>query len=99
VESMRKILQYDQRPLLRKLKDRLNDIDEETFVPARFFESACMSIDPDGNRIFCQDVSTSSEQFSISYDKLVIAVGGQVDTFDTPGVRENAIFLKACAAP
>jgi NADH dehydrogenase FAD-containing subunit len=32
--------------------------------------------------------------FELSYDKLVIAVGCYSQTFGTPGVRENALFLK-----
>lgn len=32
--------------------------------------------------------------FELGYDKLVIAVGCYSQTFKTPGVRENAFFLK-----
>ena len=32
--------------------------------------------------------------FNMRYDKLVIAVGCYSQTFDTPGVKENALFLK-----
>lgn len=32
--------------------------------------------------------------FDLKYDKLVIAVGAYLQTFNTPGVRENANFLK-----
>jgi len=32
--------------------------------------------------------------FELSYDKLVVAVGCYSQTFGTPGVRENALFLK-----
>lgn len=32
--------------------------------------------------------------FPISYDKLIISVGCYSQTFNTPGVRENALFLK-----
>jgi NADH dehydrogenase FAD-containing subunit len=32
--------------------------------------------------------------FDLAYDKLVIAVGCYSQTFGTPGVRENAFFLK-----
>lgn len=32
--------------------------------------------------------------FPIKYDKLVIAVGAYSQTFGTPGVKENALFLK-----
>ncbi|KAL9071036.1 MAG: hypothetical protein Q9157_005612 [Trypethelium eluteriae] len=32
--------------------------------------------------------------FTISYDKLIIAVGCYSQTFNTPGIKENALFLK-----
>lgn len=32
--------------------------------------------------------------FELGYDKLVIAVGCYNQTFGTPGVKENALFLK-----
>lgn len=35
--------------------------------------------------------------FEMSYDKLVISVGCYSQTFGTPGVRENALFLKDVA--
>ena len=34
------------------------------------------------------------ETIEVPYDKLVIAVGCNPQTFDTPGVKENALFLK-----
>lgn len=71
VESMRKLVQYESRPIQRKIKDRLfSDIDAENFETARFYESECMSIDPKSSRIFCRDVSTSDERFTMTYDKV-----------------------------
>jgi NADH:ubiquinone reductase (non-electrogenic) len=32
--------------------------------------------------------------FSLDYDFLVVSVGAQVNTFNTPGVKENCHFLK-----
>lgn len=32
--------------------------------------------------------------FDLKYDKLIIAVGAYTQTFNTPGVKENANFLK-----
>ncbi len=34
------------------------------------------------------------QPFALPYDKLVIAVGAYSQTFDTPGVKEHAFFLK-----
>ena len=38
--------------------------------------------------------SKKGEVFPLKYDKLVVAVGCYSQTFNTPGVRENAFFLK-----
>lgn len=35
-----------------------------------------------------------NNEFELEYDYLVIAVGAQVNTFNTPGVLENCHFLK-----
>lgn len=97
VEPMRKLIQYEARPLLRQLKDRSNGITEENFEVARFLESACTKIDPDQNCIFAQDISSVSgpcDAFRLDYDKLVIAVGATSNTFNVPGVKEHAMYLK-----
>ncbi|KAH1448017.1 hypothetical protein KXX58_005953, partial [Aspergillus fumigatus] len=36
----------------------------------------------------------AGETFTVPYDKLVVAVGTVTKTFNTPGVRENALFFK-----
>ncbi|KAB2580026.1 putative pyridine nucleotide-disulfide oxidoreductase protein [Lasiodiplodia theobromae] len=38
--------------------------------------------------------SKKGQLFDIKYDKLIISVGCYSQTFGTPGVRENALFLK-----
>lgn len=35
-----------------------------------------------------------NNEFSLEYDYLVIAVGAEVNTFNTPGVLEYCHFLK-----
>jgi len=35
-----------------------------------------------------------SDKFNVPYDKLVVAVGCYAQTFDIPGVKEHALFLK-----
>ena len=35
-----------------------------------------------------------SMELELSYDKLIVAVGAQPNTFGIPGVKENALFLK-----
>jgi len=39
-------------------------------------------------------VATKGNRFELEYDKLVVAVGCYSQTFGTPGVKENALFLK-----
>jgi NADH dehydrogenase FAD-containing subunit len=40
------------------------------------------------------DPEKKGRLFNLNYDKLVVAVGCYSQTFGTPGVRENALFLK-----
>lgn len=44
-----------------------------------------------------QSIKQKGQTFDLTYDKLVIAVGCYSQTFGTPGVRENAFFLKDVA--
>ncbi|TVY44222.1 putative NADH dehydrogenase [Lachnellula occidentalis] len=53
------------------------------------------------NSVTDRDASSTSTKpsgkgktFDLSYDKLVVAVGCYSQTFNTPGVRENAFFLR-----
>jgi len=100
VEPMRSLVQYSARPLTRKLKDRLKGRDgltAEAFEPARFMEVACTQIDAAASLVYCEDVSSvagSDSAFTLSYDRLVVAVGATSNTFNTPGVEEHALFLK-----
>ena len=64
---------------------------------SRFFEAEAVSVDADKKAVVCRDesdVQSASPEFALPYDKLVIAVGSPCNTFGTPGVRENAVFLK-----
>lgn len=56
-----------------------------------------MKIDATNKKISCQsnlENIVPGKEFSLDYDYLVIAVGAQVNTFNTPGVVENCHFLK-----
>ena len=58
-----------------------------------------MSIDPKAKRIACQSVfcegnSCEINDFEVSYDKVIMTVGAQTNTFGIPGVREYCCFLK-----
>lgn len=39
-------------------------------------------------------VTVSKDSFILDYDYLIVAVGAETNTFGTPGVKENAYFLK-----
>jgi NADH:ubiquinone reductase (non-electrogenic) len=60
----------------------------------KFLEAECFKIDSVGKKVHCRsDVGTSlngTGEFEVDYDYLVIAVGATVNTFNTPGVVENA---------
>ncbi len=63
----------------------------------RYKQAKASSIDFFQNRIECRDIF-KAHSFSLSYDKLVIAVGCKTNTFRTPGIAENeghfVFFLK-----
>ena len=41
------------------------------------------------------DVTSENPVFEVPYDYLVVGVGARSNTFGTPGVEENAHFLKS----
>lgn len=42
----------------------------------------------------CRNIANVDHQFEVPYDILVFAVGAINNTFNIPGVQENAFFLK-----
>lgn len=98
VEPIRSLLEYDSRPFTRKLKDRSLGLSKENFQRCNFLEAAALEIDYENNKVVCADISDfkggASDSFDLSYDKLIIAVGATNNDFGTPGVKENAMFLK-----
>ncbi|XP_068481323.1 external alternative NAD(P)H-ubiquinone oxidoreductase B1, mitochondrial-like isoform X2 [Phaseolus vulgaris] len=74
------------RNIIKKRKGEIN-----------FWEAECVKIDSSNKKVFCRsniDNLVGSGEFSLDYDFLVVAVGAQVNTFNTPGVKENCHFLK-----
>ncbi|KMT04491.1 hypothetical protein BVRB_8g181570 [Beta vulgaris subsp. vulgaris] len=67
-------------------------------VSVSYWEAECLSIDPVNKKVNCrstQDAAVNDKaDFSVDYDYLVIAIGARSNTFNTPGVEENAHFLK-----
>lgn len=60
-----------------------------------FYEAYATKIDFKRKRISVESKLMKNEkEFSLDYDKLIIACGAVSNTFNIPGVRENAFFLK-----
>ncbi|XP_057544144.1 external alternative NAD(P)H-ubiquinone oxidoreductase B2, mitochondrial-like [Amaranthus tricolor] len=63
-----------------------------------YWEAECLSIDPERKKVTCRSTQNADlngkAEFSVDYDYLVIAMGARSNTFNTPGVEENAHFLK-----
>ncbi|CDJ40403.1 pyridine nucleotide-disulphide oxidoreductase, putative [Eimeria tenella] len=56
-----------------------------------FYEAHATDIDFENKRVSCASRTSS---FKVDYDKLVLAVGTDPNTFGVPGVEENCFFLK-----
>ena len=67
-------------------------------MDVRFCEAECIKIDAENKKVYCRSNQDNNldgeEEFVVDYDYLVIAMGANVNTFNTPGVVENCHFLK-----
>jgi NADH:ubiquinone reductase (non-electrogenic) len=67
-------------------------------VDVQFSEAECFKIDAENRKVYCRSNANNNlggkEEFVVDYDYLIIGVGAQVNTFNTPGVVENCHFLK-----
>jgi NADH dehydrogenase FAD-containing subunit len=61
---------------------------------AVYYEANAFDIAPELNELYCADAADPQNQFTLRYDKLVVAVGAKNNTFNVPGVEEFAYFLK-----
>jgi len=65
---------------------------------SQFLEAECIDIDPVKKTVRCKEVfpvqQGKGEEFELRYDDLVVAVGAETNTFNTPGVKEHCHFLK-----
>ena len=62
----------------------------------RYYHASCLGVNEKKREIRCQGV-LGSRRFSLPYDYLVMAVGAVSSTYNVPGVREHALFLKDLA--
>ncbi|KAL3915218.1 MAG: hypothetical protein SGARI_008231, partial [Bacillariaceae sp.] len=66
---------------------------------ANFLEAFATEVDVTNRRLTCESVicdgnSCDIEEFEVEYDRLVVTIGAQTNTFGIPGVREYCNFLK-----
>lgn len=66
---------------------------------ARFLEATATDVDPESQLVTCQSVVCDGNscdicEFTVNYDRLVMTVGAQTNTFGIPGIREYCCFLK-----
>jgi NADH:ubiquinone reductase (non-electrogenic) len=60
-------------------------------APFRYYQAECRKIDINGNKIYCIN---DSNEFEMTYDYLIISIGEKTKTFNIPGVKDNAYFLR-----
>ncbi len=69
-------------------------------LKVNYLEATATDIDPNAKTITCDTVvcdgnaSCEIDDFTIEYDKLIMTVGAQTNTYGIPGVREYCCFLK-----
>ncbi|XP_038900930.1 external alternative NAD(P)H-ubiquinone oxidoreductase B2, mitochondrial-like [Benincasa hispida] len=82
----------------RSIVEPIRAITKKKGLNIEFREAECYKIDAEKKVLFCrssQDTNLGGrEEFSVDYDYLIIAMGAKSNTFNTPGVEENAHFLK-----
>jgi len=66
---------------------------------AEFFEAVATDVDATKKILTCESVvcdgnSCEISEFSVPYDRLVVTIGAQTNTFGIPGVREYCNYLK-----
>jgi NADH dehydrogenase FAD-containing subunit len=66
---------------------------------ATFLEGTATDVDVVNRRLVCESVvcdgnSCDIDEFIVDYDRLVVTIGAQTNTFGIPGVREHCNFLK-----
>ncbi|XVE66248.1 hypothetical protein DITRI_Ditri08aG0065200 [Diplodiscus trichospermus] len=82
----------------RSVVEPIRNIVRKRHYHIDFMEAECFKIDASKKRLHCKSAQVtnlgSKEEFTMDYDILIIAVGAQVNTFNTLGVSQYAHFLK-----
>jgi len=79
----------------RSITEPIREINRD----ARFLEALATDVDVNGMTLTCESVicdgnSCEINDFIIPYDRLLVTIGAQTNTFGIPGVREYCNFLK-----
>ena len=65
---------------------------------ANYLEATADSIDPVSRTVACHGIQCNEfcdmQEFTVPYDRLVVAVGAKINTFGIPGVEEFCSYLK-----
>lgn len=81
---------------LRSICEPIQEINPKS----KYIEAAATHIDPSRKRITCQTLDKMRnnddeiEEFEVQYDKLIVSIGAQTNTFGIPGIREYCSFLR-----
>ncbi|KAH9837401.1 Pyridine nucleotide-disulfide oxidoreductase [Teratosphaeria destructans] len=64
----------------------------------QYYKATAENVDLQRRVITClpsvEDLSRAPEPFLVAYDKIVLAPGCEIQTFNTPGAKEHALFLR-----
>lgn len=81
----------------RSIVEPIRNIIKKKKGEIQFWEAECTKIDAANKKVSCRstiEANMGKKEFSIDYDYLVVATGAEVNTFNTPGVKEHCHFLK-----
>ncbi|XP_059661996.1 external alternative NAD(P)H-ubiquinone oxidoreductase B1, mitochondrial-like [Cornus florida] len=82
----------------RSIVEPVRNIIKKRNGEIQFWEADCLKIDAANKKVLCRsnldEKLAGTNEFLLEYDYLIIAVGAQVNTFNTSGVLEHCHFLK-----
>nr|GEU69215.1 external alternative NAD(P)H-ubiquinone oxidoreductase B1, mitochondrial-like [Tanacetum cinerariifolium] len=82
----------------RSIVEPVRNIIKKKNGEIQLWEAECTKIDAANKKVYCRSVIEANlvgkKDFSLDYDYLVVAAGAEVNTFNTPGVKEYCHFLK-----
>ncbi|KAK1378867.1 hypothetical protein POM88_025611 [Heracleum sosnowskyi] len=82
----------------RSIVEPIRNIVHKKNIDIHYWEAECFKIDAENKKVFCRSSKdgklNGNEEIVVDYDYLVVAMGARANTFNTPGVEENCLFLK-----